>query len=296
LKTIQDLFKKGQSLLQDSPHPSLEAKLLVLKSAGISEDTLYSHPEKEVSKAQETEFFRLISKRREGMPLAYVIREKEFWSIPFKVFPGVLIPRPETEILVERVIALSSKNKELIVDVGTGAGVIAVALAKELPRARIIATDISSEALKTAGMNAALQKISSITFGRGNLYGPLKKLRLQGKCDFIVSNPPYVSEKEWPSLQMEIRDYEPKQALVAGEDGLELIQDLIQGAPEYLRPGGHLCLEIGQGQKEKAISLFGDGWKTPQCFHDLSGISRVIIAQLQRRESFPHKSKTKGRT
>lgn len=296
MRTIQDLFKKGKSLLEDSPHPSLEAKLLVLKSVRISEDKFYSHPEMEISEAQENKFFRLISKRRRGMPLAYVIQEKEFWSIPFKVFPGVLIPRPETEILVEGVIALSSKKKELIVDVGTGAGIIAVALAKELPRARIIATDISQAALKTAGENAALQKISSITFKRGSLYEPLKKLRVQGKCDFIVSNPPYVSEKEWPSLQEDIRNYEPKEALVAGEDGLEFIQSLVQGAPEYLRPGGYLCLEIGQGQKEMVISFFGDGWKAPQYFHDLSGIPRVIIAQLQHRESFPGISKTLDRT
>jgi release factor glutamine methyltransferase len=292
LKTIQDLFKEGQSLLENSPYPPLEAKLLVLKVVKISEDEFYSHPEMEISKAQENEFLRLVNKRRGGMPLAYVVQEKEFWSIPFKVFLGVLIPRPETEILVERVIALSSKKKELIVDVGTGAGVIAVALAKELPRAQILATDISRVALKTAKMNAALQKISSITFRSGSLYEPLKKLGLQKKCDFIVSNPPYVSEKEWPSLQEDIRDYEPKEALVAGEEGLESIQDLIQGAPEYLRPGGYLCLEIGQGQKEKAISFFGDEWKAPRCFHDLSGISRVIIARHQHRESFPGGSET----
>lgn len=266
-------------MLKDVPRPSLETKLLVLKCTGIPESVFYSHPEKEVSRAQENEFFRLISKRKEGMPLAYVIGEKEFWSIPFMVFPGVLIPRPETEILVERVIALSLKQKELIVDIGTGAGVIAVALARELPRARIIATDISQVALKTAGMNAALQKISSITWRRGSLYGPLKNLRMQKKCDFIVSNPPYVSEKEWECLQEDIRNYEPKDALVAGESGLEFIRELIKGAPEFLKPGGYLCLEIGHGRKEKVISLFGDGWEAPQCFRDLSGIARVITAQ-----------------
>ncbi len=211
-----------------------------------------------------------------------MIQEKEFWSIPFKVFEGVLIPRPETEILVEKVISLSSKKNELIVDVGTGAGVIAVVLARELPRARIIATDISPVALKTARLNAELQKLSSITFKKGSLYEPLKEVGLRKKCDFIVSNPPYVSEKEWPTLQEDIRDYEPRGALVAGEDGVEIIQSLIQGAPEYLKPGGYLCLEIGQGQKEKAISFFGDEWTPPRCFHDLSGIDRVVIAQFQR--------------
>ncbi len=279
MRTIQELYEEGQALLRDVPHPRLEAKLLVLKSTGISEEVLYSHSEKEVSKAQEKNFFRLIAKRKEGMPLAYVIQEKEFWSIPFKVLPGVLIPRPETEILVERVIALSSRRKERIVDIGTGAGIISVALAKELPQARIVATDISQAALRMARMNAALQEISSITFRQGSLFEPLKKLRLQKKCDFIVTNPPYVSEREWESLQGDIRNYEPKEALVAGENGLEFIQELAQGASEYLGPGGYLCFEIGCGQKEKAVSLFIDGWKVPLCFSDLSGIPRVIIVQ-----------------
>ncbi len=281
MKTVRQLFEEGQSLLRGSLHPSLEAKILVIKRAGISEETLYSHPETEVSMAQEDEFYRSVSQRQKGVPLAYVTGEKEFWSIPFKVFPGVLIPRPETEILVERVISASSRETELIVDIGTGAGNIAVALAREIPQARIVATDVSEAALKAAALNAASLKISSITFRRGSLYDPLKKLRLQGICDFIVSNPPYVSKSEWERLAAEIRDYEPGEALVAGESGLEFVRKLIQGAPEFLKPGGHLCLEIGYGQKDEALSFFGNGWEAPRYFCDLSGIPRAITARLR---------------
>ena len=221
----------------------------------------------------------MVSKRVEGMPLAYVIEEKEFWSIPFKVFPGVLIPRPETELLVEKVIELSSGRKELIVDVGTGAGNIALSLAKELPKAEIVATDVLQEALDAAEMNAALQKITTITFVKGSLFEPLEELQLQKKCDFVVSNPPYVSENEWRSLQEEIVKHEPKMALVAGKGGLEFIEKLIEGAPTFLKPGGTLCFEIGFGQRDDVLSLFGDKWDDPQCFDDLSGIPRLITAR-----------------
>ena len=182
------------------------------------------------------------------MPLAYVLEEKEFWSLRFKVAPGVLIPRPETELLVEQVIELSSKREELIADIGTGSGNISVSLAKELRQAKIVATDVSDQALKLARHNARMHEMSTITFEKGSLVAPLEKLGLQKKFDFIVSNPPYVSEGEWQALPEEIKNQEPKRALVPGESGFEIIEKLILEAPEYLRPGGYLCLEMGWGQ------------------------------------------------
>jgi release factor glutamine methyltransferase len=222
---------------------------------------------------------KLVAKRNKGIPLAYVLGEKEFWSLRFEVAPGVLIPRPETELLVEKVIGLSSKREELIADIGTGAGNISVAMAKELPKAKIVATDISHQALQLAQENAWMHKISTITFEKGRLFVPLEKLGLQKKCDFIVSNPPYVSEKEWQTLPEEIKNHEPKRALVPGESGLEVLEKLINQAPEYLKPGGYLCLEMGWGQKEKVLSFFGDDWRDPRSFSDLNGIPRVVVAQ-----------------
>jgi len=280
VNTIQALFQKGTSLLENVSDPNLEAKLLILKTLGISEESFYSYPERKVSKSFGLKFLRSISKRQEGIPLAYVLEEKEFWSIRFKVSPGVLIPRPETELLIEKVIELSSKRKELIIDMGTGAGNVCVSLAKELPRARIMATDVCQQALKLAKTNARLQKISSIGFLRGSLFNPVQKLRLQRQCDFIVSNPPYVSEKEWERLPEEIKGHEPKRALVPGKTGLEFIKKLIQQAPAFLRPGGYLCFEIGCDQKERVLPFFGDSWQDPECFEDLNGIPRVVIAQL----------------
>ena len=131
LNTIQGLFLKGKSLLKNASDPYLEAKLLLLKSLGISEESFYSYPERKVSKPVGLKFLKLISKRREGIPLAYVLEEKEFWSIRFKVSPGVLIPRPETELLVEKVVELSSRRKELIIDIGTGVGNVCISLAKD---------------------------------------------------------------------------------------------------------------------------------------------------------------------
>ncbi|MCK4494714.1 MAG: peptide chain release factor N(5)-glutamine methyltransferase, partial [Candidatus Aminicenantes bacterium] len=205
MSSIQELFNKGKSLLRNCPQSSLETKLLIIKSASISEEEFYAFPETELSRGQERLFYRLISRRLQGFPLAYLLGVKEFWSIPFRVFPGVLIPRPETELLVEKVIELISHEEKLIADIGTGAGNIAVSIAKEFPMARIIATDISQKALRAAQLNFYLQKISRITFIRGSLFFPLKKLDLEGKFDFIVSNPPYVSEIEWEKLQKEIK-------------------------------------------------------------------------------------------
>lgn len=280
MSSIQDLYLKGKALLEKAANPPLEAKIILLKSLGISEESFYTYPNRSVSEAQSLEYLNMVSKRAEGMPLAYIVEEKEFWSIPFRVCPGVLIPRPETELLVEKVLELSSRGKELIVDLGTGAGNIAVSLARELPAAEIVATDVSQKALEVAVENAARQKVSSIRFEKGSLFEPLEKLRLQEKCDIIVSNPPYVSEREWQSLQDEVRLYEPEEALVAGRTGLEFIKSLIKGAPSFLKPGGYLCLEIGYGQKEKALSLFGDDWDDLRSYEDLSGIPRVITAQM----------------
>jgi len=274
------LYVNGKSLLKDIAQPALEAKILLLKAVSMSEEEFYAGSDRRLSTAQKKLYYRLISSRLDGFPLAYLIGEKEFWSIPFRVFPGVLIPRPETELVVDRVIKVSSGREEIIVDIGMGCGNIAVSLAKELPLARIIASDISRKALKNARLNAAVQEISKITFVYGNLFTPLKKLNLEGKCGFIISNPPYVSDTEWRTLQEEIIKHEPRKALVAGKTGLEVIRKLVKESPVYLKSGGYLIFEIGHGQKDKTMEMFGSGWRDVKCFKDLHGIPRVISATI----------------
>lgn len=278
MSTIKELFQKGRTLLQDFPLPALEARILLLKSSSLEEAQFYSSPAKKLSRREERQFFKLVSKRRAGFPLSYLTGIKEFWSIPFRVADGVFIPRPETEFIVEKVLELSSRSEETIVDIGTGCGNIAISLAKELPQAQIIATDISQKALKIARLNASLQEVSIINFARGSLFSPLKKLGLERKCDFIVSNPPYVSEEDWNELALEIRNHEPKRAAVSGETGLEFIHKLIQGAVLFLKPGGYLLIEIGEGQREDVLSFFGSEWSGLKSYNDLSQIPRVVVA------------------
>lgn len=279
MSTLQELFIEGKSRLKNSSHSSLEAKLLLLKCTLITEEEFYANPERKVSQTQKKAFFKLAAKRIAGCPLAYLTGEKEFWSLTFKVFPGVLIPRPETELIVEKAIEFSTRKKETILDVGTGCGNIAVSLAKELPRAQIFASDISVKALKAAQLNASLHGTSRITFIQGHLFSPFMEFDLQEKCDFIVSNPPYVVAKEWETLQLEIKNHEPKRALVSGKSGLEVIKKLIEGASRYLKSKGILVFEIGGGQKEEVQALFGKEWRKVQCFKDLNGIPRVFTAQ-----------------
>jgi release factor glutamine methyltransferase len=211
------------------------------------------------------------------VPLSYLTGVKEFWSIPFKVTPSVLVPRPETEVLVEKVLELSTRESEAILDVGTGSGCIAVALAKELPRAYIQAVDISERALRVARGNAALHKTRHVQFHKSNLFSAFRGTGV--RFDFIVSNPPYISRDEWDGLPPEVRDFEPRRALLSGESGLEMIERLVRRAGTFLRPGGYLIFEIGDGQRDRVLSLFGKRWTEIETAWDMSGKPRVLTVR-----------------
>jgi release factor glutamine methyltransferase len=281
LSTIEELFQKGRILLKDvAAEPAIEAKVILLKSTGLSEGQFFASPQKKLTCREESTFYRLINGRLSGVPLAYLVRAKEFWSLTLRILPGVLIPRPETELIVEKVLELSSRKAETIIDIGTGSGNIALALALELPQARILATDISAGALRLARFNALKHNAVRVTFAQGNLFSALKGLDLEEKCDFIVSNPPYVPAGEWKTLSREVREHELRRALVPGKTGFEFIRRLVKGAPAYLKPGGYLLFEIGQGQRERALSLFDKHWADVESFDDLSGIPRVVCARI----------------
>jgi release factor glutamine methyltransferase len=228
----------------------------------------------------------LIQRRISGEPLQYILGRQEFWSIDFKVDPRVLIPRPETELLVEQSLLILSENSfkriPSVLEIGTGSGAIAIALAKEVRNIFLVATDISREALGLAKENAKSAGVRhQIKFVNGDLFGPLRSSKEEGPFDMILSNPPYIHHLEIQALAREVRDYEPVIALDGGEDGLEFYRRIIPEAPFYLREGGWLLLEVGQGQGpliSKLIEEEGDFLK-PECIPDLSGIERVIKAQ-----------------
>ncbi len=275
--TLIDLFRAGVALFGDRPQAGLEAKALLLRAVRLSEERYLAAPSRPCPPRAAALFRRLLERRLEGVPLAYLTGTKEFWSIPFEVTPSVLVPRPETEGLVEKVLELSTREAETIVDVGTGSGCIAIALAGELPRAEIHAVDISERALRVARRNAARQKASRIAFHRSDL---LSAFRGTGRrFDFIVSNPPYISRGEWDGLPADVRDFEPRRALLAGESGLELIERLVRRAGTFLKPGGYLVFEIGEEQRDRVLGLFGRRWTEIETAWDLAGKPRVITAR-----------------
>jgi release factor glutamine methyltransferase len=242
---------------------------------------LYVHYDQPLQQEERGRFKTLIRQRVQGTPTQYLTGKQEFWSLDFEVAPGVLIPRPETEHLVEAAMKFSAQfASPTIVDIGTGSGIIAIALKHELPHAQMYAGDISESALTIAKQNAEtlLANGESITFYQGDLFEPFRDLSF----DLIVSNPPYISAADYASLAPEVRDHEPKLALYAGEKGLDIYQRLVVQAPHYLNSGGYLVIEIGYGQKDDVVGMVAEhGFAVEEIMKDYAGIERVIVAQIR---------------
>lgn len=222
-------------------------------------------------------FRALVERRTRREPLQYILGTEEFLGLTFRVTPAVLIPRPETEVLVEEAVRrLRGRGPVRVADIGTGSGAIAVALAHRLPGATVVATDISPEALAVAGENAAANGVS-VEFRQGDLLAPLAGEQF----DAILSNPPYIGEAELEGLMPEVRDWEPRVALTPGEDGLEVHRRLAFGAPALLRPGGFLAVEVGIGQAGQVADLFARAGLVGITRHlDPGGIERVVIGSV----------------
>lgn len=222
----------------------------------------------------------LVARRARREPMGYLLGRVEFWGLELEVSPAVLIPRPESEIIVEAAVDVArGLPAPLIVDVGTGSGCLAVALASALPAARIVAVDVSQPALAVARANAARHRVDRrIAFVRGDVLEPLRV-----EADIIVSNPPYVPRAERHHLQPEVRAYEPPDALFGGDDGLDVIRRLVAGAETRLRPGGWLIFELGVGQQPAVRALLerSGRWRRIDIRPDLQGIPRTTIAQRQ---------------
>jgi release factor glutamine methyltransferase len=282
--TVGATLREGVQLLERANVPSapLAAELLLMHTLGRDRTFLYAHPEEPITPAQAEAFLSLINKRAEGTPTQYLTGKQEFWGMDFEVTPDVLIPRPETEHLIEvaiKRIGESRRNNPLrIADVGTGSGCIAVALAKEFPNAKIFATDISAAALAVAKRNATRNNFADrITFIECNLLDGIPQKPL---LDIIVSNPPYVARKDAPTLPVDVRDHEPEIALFAGDDGMSVYPPLIVQAATHLVEGGLLVLELGAGLFEPVSDLLEArrGWTRVSATEDLAGIVRVISA------------------
>jgi release factor glutamine methyltransferase len=309
---VRTALKRGIAELRDANVPSytLAAELLLLHVLGRDRAWLYAHPEEVIPGLDAHRFLSLILRRAEGEPTQYITGKQEFWGLEFEVTPDVLIPRPETEHVIE--VALdrlavreirAGRKRTLtgdglhIIDVGTGSGCIAIALAKELPSARILATDISVAALAVARRNAVRHDVADrIHFFESNLLDslpveaphavplPVKASTLDttlaGSFDLIVSNPPYIGRNESETLQREVREHEPELALYGGEEGYELYADLIAQAANHLKPSGLLVLELGHNSLPAVQPLLDlPNWANVGVTNDLAGIPRVIAAE-----------------
>jgi release factor glutamine methyltransferase len=326
LKQAQDSAYKIL-LENDVPSPRLNAELLLQFVLGRERAYLYAHPERELTADEQAEYNEVIAQRARGCPTQYITGHQEFWGLDLLVSPAVLIPRPETEHLVETVLELvqdyyaehqhdtSFENEDparcaqidsgkiRIADVGVGSGCVALALASELPQAEIHGCDISEEALEMARVNAARLGLGSrVLFRRSDLlelylHQPASLsvsaategtaalapalVSGDGQFDFVVSNPPYVGESEWQSVQKQVRDFEPRIAVFCGIDGMDVYRKLVPQARKTLRPGGWLVMEIGYSSEEKVKNLLAadGGWTKVGITPDLQGIPRVVAAR-----------------
>jgi release factor glutamine methyltransferase len=265
----------------DVGSPRLNAETLLMFVLERDRTYLYAHPERELSREEEARYRQAIEERRQGRPSQYITGHQEFWGLDLIVSPAVLIPRPETEHVVETVLELAGEHRRRplrIADVGTGSGCIALALASELSGAEILAVDISAPALEIARANAArLNFAGRVSFQQSDL---LSAASQDGRYDFVVCNPPYVSENEPEKVQRQVREFEPGIAVFAGQSGLEIYQRLIPQAKKFLQPRGWLVMEIGYSIEDAVRGLLTD-WKQIRVTNDLQGIPRVVAAQNQ---------------
>lgn len=273
--SIKEWMQLGASQLQgDSPR--LEAELLLAHVLSAPRSYLHAHSEELLNPQQAEQFQQLLARRRAGEPIAYILKRKEFWSLDLYVNPHTLIPRPETELLVELALAkLPTGRAQRIADLGTGSGAIALALAKARPHWQVVASDQCEAALGVAAYNAEQLNIQNVGFYQGDWCSALPNEPLHA----VISNPPYLAQDD-PHLKDGGLDYEPVKALVAGKDGLSAIKNIICSAHDYLLPGGWLMLEHGATQRLAVTELMQNaGYMEIQNFQDYAGHDRVVIGR-----------------
>jgi release factor glutamine methyltransferase len=286
----------------DCGSPRMNAETLMMFVLGVNRAYLYAHPERELTAEEQARYDEIVAQRAQGVPSQYITGHQEFWGLDFLVSSAVLIPRPETEHLVETVLELARESAApRIVDVGTGSGCIALALAHELRGAEVYAVDLSDEALEIARANAVrLQLEKRVQFLRCDVLCPIEESDnvvilsedapegarpSRRTCffkdfDIVVSNPPYVGHDEVDKVQRSVFEFEPRMAVFAGEHGLDVIRPVIDQAHQMLKPGGWLAMEIGYSMRDAVLALLDPTmWEEPMVVPDLQGIPRVIAAR-----------------
>jgi len=280
-KTIQSALVEAVDMLQRAGinEARMEATSLLMHVLGVDRAFLIAHPENELSEEQSDSFRELSRRRAVREPLQYIIGYQEFFKLNFEVTPDVLIPRPETEIIVESALALVNREQRpFILDVGTGSGCIVISLLNELKNAHAMATDISSNALEVAARNARRHNVNDrVTFLQADA---LSQLNQSAAFSLIVSNPPYIPAGDIATLQREVREHEPLTALVSGVGGLDHIRALLRETPPLLEAGGHFIFEIGFGQREAVERLVDRAtWDLIDVKSDLQKIPRTAVLQ-----------------
>ncbi|MEW9123827.1 MAG: peptide chain release factor N(5)-glutamine methyltransferase [Thermotaleaceae bacterium] len=290
--TVGETLKNAADQLSEKKArtPLLDAEVLLCAVLKLDRLYLYIQRNRQLTEKEEEDFKSMLTKRLEGMPVQYILGHQEFMGLDFYVEEGVLIPRPDTEILVETVLGWV-KEKGLskadvppwtIVDLGTGSGAITVSLAKYIPNSALYSVDISQRALAIGEKNAVHNGVAGqIRFLEGDLFQPLEEKGLEGKIDILVSNPPYIPRRDIEGLQVEVAGYEPVLALDGGEDGLDFYRRIIAEGLRFLRQGGFMALEVGHDQAETVMSLMKErgSYGHIQKHKDLAGIERVVTAE-----------------
>lgn len=278
VRTLAHLRAMGRQLLASvEADAGREADVTIATCLGVSRAALIANDERVITESEAKRALDWLTRRADGEPLAYVSGEKEFWSLSLRVDPSVLVPRPETELVVERVLALlPGPQSRRVADLGTGSGAIALALATERAYWRIVATDRSPAALDVARRNALRHGLANVTFAEGSWFAALSEPRF----DAIASNPPYIDGAD-PALDTPALRREPQEALTPGGDGLGSLRTLVEHAPSHLVAGGWLVLEHGAGQAAAVAALLvARGFSRVRCHPDLAGLPRVTEAQF----------------